>query len=79
MAGSLLRLVLFVNNVPFFPFSEAVGRYGFIKGWVMSMDRLMRCGRDEVRLAPKIWVNEEWKVFDPVETNDWLKYMIQIY
>ena len=36
----------------------------------MSMDRLMRCGRDEVRLAPKIWVNGEWKIFDPVETND---------
>ena len=49
---------------------EAVARFGFVKGWVMSMDRLMRCGRDEVRLAPKIWVNGEWKIFDPVETND---------
>jgi len=49
---------------------QAVTRFGFAKGWVMSMDRLMRCGRDETRLAPKILVNGKVKYFDPIENND---------
>lgn len=49
---------------------QAVARFGFAKGWVMSMDRLMRCGRDETRLAPKILVNGKVKYFDPIENND---------
>jgi hypothetical protein len=46
---------------------QAVARFGFAKGWVMSMDRLMRCGRDEVRMAPKIRVNGKLKYYDPIE------------
>ena len=49
---------------------QAIARYGFAKGWVMSMDRLLRCGRDEIRLAPRILVNGKWKYYDPVESND---------
>lgn len=49
---------------------QAVARFGFAKGWVMSMDRLMRCGRDEIRIAPKIWVNGKLKYYDPIEGND---------
>ena len=48
---------------------QAIARFGLIKGWVMSMDRLMRCGRDEMRLVPKIWVNGQLKYFDPIENN----------
>ena len=47
-----------------------VTTFGFAKGWVMSMDRLMRCGRDETRIAPKIWVNGKLKYYDPIERND---------
>lgn len=48
---------------------QAVARYGFAKGWIMAMDRLMRCGRDETKRAPKILVNGKWKYYDPVENN----------
>jgi hypothetical protein len=49
---------------------QAVERYGWVKGWVMTMDRLMRCGRDEVRLAPRVLIGDQWKIYDPVENND---------
>jgi len=49
---------------------QAIARFGFARGWVMSMDRLMRCGRDETRFAPKLWVNGKVKYFDPIENND---------
>jgi putative component of membrane protein insertase Oxa1/YidC/SpoIIIJ protein YidD len=49
---------------------QAIARYGFAKGWAMTTDRLMRCGRDETRLAPKIMINGKWKYYDPVEITD---------
>jgi putative component of membrane protein insertase Oxa1/YidC/SpoIIIJ protein YidD len=49
---------------------QAIARFGLIKGWVMTMDRLIRCGRDEIRIAPKIWVNGKWKYYDPIENNN---------
>ncbi len=48
----------------------AIHKHGFAVGWMMTMDRLMRCGRDEMKLAPKIFVNGEWRYYDPVESND---------
>ena len=32
-----------------------------------EQDRLMRCVRDETRLAPRIGVNGKVKYFDPIE------------
>lgn len=53
---------------------QSIQRHGMLLGWVMAMDRLLRCGRDETRLAPKIMVNGRYKSYDPVENNDfWLK------
>ncbi len=49
---------------------KAVAKHGEIIGWIMACDRLMRCGRDEVKLAPEIYVNGTWKYYDPVERND---------
>ena len=49
---------------------QAVARHGEGLGWIMACDRLMRCGRDEARLAPKIRVNGQWRYHDPVERND---------
>jgi len=41
-----------------------------LAGWVMSMDRLMRCGRDETKLSPEVFVDGKWKTYDPVGKND---------
>lgn len=49
---------------------DAINSFGFMKGWIMTMDRLMRCGKDETRLAKKIFINGQWKYYDPVEMND---------
>ncbi len=49
---------------------QAIARYGSAKGWIMAVDRLMRCGRDELRYAPQVMVNGELKFYDPVEAND---------
>jgi hypothetical protein len=34
------------------------------------MDRLLRCGRDESKRAPRVLVQGEWKVYDPLVAND---------
>ena len=54
---------------------QAMAKHGRVKGWLMATDRLMRCGRDETRLAPKVWVNGQIKYYDPVDNNDfwWVK------
>ncbi len=49
---------------------QAVARHGPVKGWMMAMDRLMRCGRDETRRAPTVLVNGHIKYYDPVDAND---------
>ncbi len=49
---------------------QAVARHGFAVGWVMSMDRLMRCGRDGLRWAPRVIVDGRVKYLDPPAAND---------
>jgi len=49
---------------------EAMARHGFLTGWTMSLDRLMRCGRDEKRVSPLVWVDGRWKIYDPLDAND---------
>ena len=49
---------------------EAFQEHGFLMGWVMTCDRLMRCGRDEVTLSDPVWINGEKVTFDPVSNND---------
>jgi hypothetical protein len=39
-------------------------------GWMMTWDRLYRCGRDELGLSLRISLNGEQKCYDPVENND---------
>ena len=36
----------------------------------MTVDRLMRCGRDDMRLLPRVVVHGKVKYFDPVSEND---------
>jgi putative component of membrane protein insertase Oxa1/YidC/SpoIIIJ protein YidD len=52
---------------------DAIRAHGFILGWFMTCDRLMRCGRDEIDISPEIIVDGQWKTFDSVDRNDeWL-------
>ncbi|SHI74852.1 putative membrane protein insertion efficiency factor [Desulfatibacillum alkenivorans DSM 16219] len=43
--------------------------YGLLRGYIMTCDRLMRCGRDEIHLSPVLWVNGKKKCLDPVSEN----------
>ena len=49
---------------------KSIKNHGFLKGWMMTFDRLIRCGRDELRLAPKVVINGKIKHYDPVENNE---------
>lgn len=49
---------------------ECLSHYGFVRGFIMTADRLVRCGRDEVRLSPRVWTPAGPRTLDPVERND---------
>jgi putative component of membrane protein insertase Oxa1/YidC/SpoIIIJ protein YidD len=36
---------------------QSTQKHGMLIGWIMAMDRLMRCGRDETRLSPEVFIN----------------------
>lgn len=50
--------------------AQAIERHGWLKGWIMAADRLMRCGRDETRLSPAVNVDGRRRTYDPLEAND---------
>ena len=63
------------GSCPMFPSCSqynrlAVKKFGLLKGWVMTFDRLLRCGRDETSLAPQIFIHGRLKYWDPVESHD---------
>jgi putative component of membrane protein insertase Oxa1/YidC/SpoIIIJ protein YidD len=45
---------------------QSLQKHGFLMGWIMSCDRLMRCGNDELRVSPEIMSNGKLKCYDPV-------------
>jgi putative component of membrane protein insertase Oxa1/YidC/SpoIIIJ protein YidD len=45
-------------------------KHGLLMGWIMTVDRLYRCGRNELELSPSVKVNGEPKCLDPVRNND---------
>jgi putative component of membrane protein insertase Oxa1/YidC/SpoIIIJ protein YidD len=49
---------------------EAMAVHGPVMGWIMTCDRLMRSGRDEVYLAPSVEINGNTYCYDPVAAND---------
>jgi putative membrane protein insertion efficiency factor len=53
---------------------QCLKEHGPIIGWVMTCDRLFRCGRDELRLSPEIILNDELRCLDPLENNDFWWY-----
>lgn len=50
---------------------EALERHGPIMGLVMTFDRLIRCGNDEIHLSPEVFVNGRRRTYDPVAANEW--------
>ncbi len=63
------------NHCPMYPSCsmyciEAFKKHGFIMGWIMTSDRLIRCGRDELKLSPPIWTDGRKRCYDPVSNND---------
>jgi len=49
---------------------QAIKKHGWLKGWIMTCDRLMRCGRDEIRLSPPIMIKGRRHAYDPLNQND---------
>lgn len=50
--------------------ADALKKHGFLLGWIMCSDRLVRCGRDEAKVSAPIRVNHERRIYDPVSNND---------
>jgi putative component of membrane protein insertase Oxa1/YidC/SpoIIIJ protein YidD len=48
---------------------QAFQKYGVFVGTMIAADRLMRCGRDELKSAPLIFVDGKMKYYDPLEQN----------
>ena len=44
-------------------------RYNPVAAWIMTCDRLLRCGHDEVRLAPQVLLKGGARTYDPVQAN----------
>jgi uncharacterized protein len=44
---------------------QSFEKHGFIKGWIITSDRLLRCGRDETRLSRQ----QHGGAYDPLEAN----------
>lgn len=48
---------------------QAFKRYGVIVGWVLALDRLLRCGHDETRRAPHVRIKGNVLTYDPLQAN----------
>lgn len=49
--------------------AQSIARHGALAGWVLTCDRLLRCGRDETRLATPIRVQGVRHAYDPLDAN----------
>lgn len=50
--------------------ARAFAKHGIFMGWVMTCDRLLRCGRDEMNVSPGITRKGRTYCHDPVAAND---------
>lgn len=53
---------------------QSVAAHGAFMGWIMTCDRLMRDGRDDNHLLPRIRVGSHDYADDPVSANDFWWY-----
>ncbi len=51
-------------------FKKSVKKHGLLTGWIMGLDRLVRCGGDEVKNSFPVWIDGRKHTYDPVENND---------
>jgi uncharacterized protein len=63
------------NRCPMYPScahyaKQSVRKHGLLAGWVMAMDRVARCGRDEKYVSPSRVTGRNRYIYDPVENND---------
>lgn len=49
---------------------QAVEKHGAFLGWIMTCDRLVRCGRDEISLSRTVVIENESRTEDPLDAND---------
>lgn len=47
----------------------AFKKHGFFKGFIMTCDRLLRCGGDESKVSKTIVIKNKRYIYDPVENN----------
>jgi len=52
---------------------QAIKKHGFFVGFVMTFDRLIH-ENDELILSPIILSNDEYRIYDPVNNNDFWWY-----
>jgi len=50
--------------------SRVFKKHGPVMGWIMTCDRLVRCGRDESRVSMKVVIDMNELIYDPVSAND---------
>ena len=63
------------NRCPMYPSCssyclKAFSKHGLLMGWIMTCDRLMRCGGNELKLSSPIIIKGEKLCNDSVENND---------
>lgn len=49
---------------------EAIVTHGLMLGWLMTCDRLMRCGRDELTQSEVLMSGGQSYCYDPLGNND---------
>jgi hypothetical protein len=67
------------DRCPSYPSCGAYGaiafkKHGFFIGWMMTVDRLIHEGKEEAKVSPFIFSEGKWKLYDPVENNDFWWY-----
>jgi uncharacterized protein len=53
---------------------QAFKKHGFFMGWLLTVDRLIHEGSEEVKVSPLVYYRGRKKIFDPVENNDFWWY-----
>ena len=53
---------------------NAFRKHGFLIGWLMTVDRLLHEGKEESKVSPMVYSGGRWKIYDPVENNDFWWY-----
>jgi hypothetical protein len=53
---------------------QAMEKHGLFLGWMMTVDRLLHEGQEETKVSPVVYHEGKWKVFDPVQNNDFWWY-----